>query len=180
MADKKKGPLHTKLDPRYLPLLVSEAEQIAVIQGWQTEDHDKLLLLCDELGIANGQNRFYELALALARKHYAGFQQAAPLSKWTDLTRGYLVVEIERLMGEGHDAKAAASVLALRPEWKAFLSNTRDGGEGLRAQYQKFKEARFAAVMRDAFKTKEIQNTLDEWHENLLEALKNPHPPACL
>ena len=166
--------------PRYLPLLVSEAEQIAVIQGWQTEDHEKLLLLCDELGIAHGQNRFYELALALARKHYAGFQQAAPLSKWTDLTRGYLVVEIERLMGEGLDAKAAASVLALRTEWKAFLSNTRDGGEGLRVQYQRFKEARFAALIRDAFKRHEAENRLGEWDKNLPEVLKNPHPLAHL
>ena len=175
-----KGPLKTKLKPRHLPLLASDEEQLHLNRTWDREDHDKLLLLCAEMGIDDGPSRFYDLALALARKQYAGFQQAAPLIKWTDVTRGFLVVEIERLVGEGHDAKAAAGVVALRPEWKAFLSNTRDGGEGLRVQYQKFKDDRFAAVMRDAFKYCEIENTLDEWHLYLLEALKKPHPSACL
>ena len=176
----KKGPLKTKLKPRYLPFFVSDEEQLKIIRSWDREDHDKLLLLCADMGVDDSPSRFYDLALALARRQYAGFQQTAPLSKWTELTRGFLVVEIERLTAGGLDVKAAAGVIARRPEWKTFLSKTRDGGEGLRVQYQKFKEARFAAVMRDAFKTKEIQNTLDEWHENLLEALKNPHPTACL
>ena len=171
-----KGPLKTKLKPRYLPLLASAEEQLNVIRSWDKEDHDKLLLLCAEMGIDDGPRRFYDLALALARRQYAGFQQAAPLSKWTDVTRGYLVVEVERLTAGGLDVKAAAGVLAGRPEWKAFLNKTRDGGEGLRVQYQNFKEARFAAVIREAFKYYEIQNTLDEWHKNLLGALKNPHP----
>lgn len=175
-----KGPLKTKLKPRHLPLLASAEEQLKVIRSWDKEDHDKLLLLCAEMGIDDGPSRFYDLALALARRQYAGFQQDPPLKKWTDITRGYLVVEVERLTAGGLDVTAAAGVLAERPEWKAFLSKTRDGGEGLRVQYQNFKESRFAAVMRDAFKYDEIENTLDEWHENLLEALENPHPPPYL
>ena len=173
----KKGPLKTKLKPRYLPFFVSDEEQLKIIRSWDREDHDKLLLLCADMGIEDGPSRFYDLALALARILHSGFQQAAPLSKWTDVTRGFLVVEVERLTVAGLDVTAAAGVLAGRPEWKAFLNKTRDGGEGLRVQYQKFKQARFAAVMRDAFKCSENKNTLDEWHENLLEALKNPHPP---
>ncbi len=175
----KKGPLHTKLEPRLLPLLVSEAEQRKVIQSWFDEDHEKLLLLCDAMGIADGPRRFYDLSLALARQHYAGFQQEVPTSKWTDLTRGYLVVEIERLTAEGHDAKAAAGVLAGRPEWKSF-SRTGKGGEGLRVQYQDFKNDRWAEVMRDAFKWHEEKNSLAKWHDELLAALQEPHPKSNL
>lgn len=180
MTMNKKGPLQTKLKPRYLPLLVNQAEQMAVIEGWRKEDREKMLLLCEELAISDGPDRFYNLALALARKQYAGFQQVAPLSKWTEVARGYLVVEVERLTAEGLDVKAAASVLAGRPEWKAFLSNTRDGGEGLRVQYQKFKGDRIALVIRDAFKHFVVENRLEEWHKNLLEALENPHPQSHL
>ena len=150
-----------------------------IVEGWRNEDCEKLLLLCDAMGIADGPQRFYDLSLALARKHYAGFQQAAPLSKWTDLTRGYLVVEIERLTAQGHDAKAAAAVLARRPEWKSF-SRTGSGGEGLRVQYQDFKDDRWAKLMRDAFKLHVHQNTLAEWHEDLREALQAPHPKSYL
>lgn len=179
MATKKKGPLQTKIKPRYLPQLVDKAAQLAVIEGWHREDHEKLLLLCDELGIADGPDRFYRLSLALARKFYAGFQQEAPLNKWTDIARGYLVVEIERLMADGLDAKAAASVLAQRPEWHSF-SRTGAGGEGLRVQYQDFKDDRWAALVREAFKLHECENTLAEWHADLLEALTNPHPQSYL
>ncbi len=175
----KRGPLETKLKPRFLPLLVSEAEQLKVIEGWRNEDHEKLLLLCKEMGIADTPHRFYDLSLALARKHYAGFQQVEPSSKWTDLTRGYLVVEIERLTAEGHDAKAAARMLAGRPEWKSF-SRAGRGGEGLRVQYQDFKNSRWAAVLRAAFRLYEYQDRLSEWHDDLLEALHEPHPKAHL
>lgn len=176
----KKGPLQTKLKPRYVPLLVSEAEQLEVINEWRKEDHEKLLLLCDEMGIAEGPLRFYELALALARKHYAGFQQAEPLTKWTDLTRGYLVVEIERLTASTGNVKSAADALAKRPEWKSFLNRTRDGGEGLRVQYQRFKNHFWAAVSRDAFRLHVIQNNISEWESNLKDVLRNPHPSGCL
>jgi hypothetical protein len=175
----KKGPLETKLKPRLLPLLVSEAEQLKVIEGWRNEDYEKLLLLCDVMGIADTPHRFFDLSLALARKHYAGFQQVGPSSKWTDLTRGYLVVEIERLTAEGHDAKAAARMLAGRPEWKSF-SRAGRGGEGLRVQYQDFKNDRWASVMRDAFRLYEYQDRLSEWNDNLVSALEKPHPDTYL
>ncbi len=175
----QKGPLQTKLNARYMPLSVGEAEQLAVSEGWRKEDHEKLLLLCDAMGVVDGPDRFYELSLALARKHYAGFQQAEPTGKWTDLTRAYLVVEIERLMADGQSAKAAAGVLTARPEWKSF-SRTGKGGEGLRVQYQDFKNSRLAAVMRDAFRLYEYQDRLSEWHDNLVSALEKPHPDTYL
>ena len=88
-----KGPLQTKLKPRRVPLLADTATQLEMVGQWQDEDRAKLLLLCNEFGIEDSPDRFYRLALALARKHCVGFRESCPTNKWTDLTGGYLVVE---------------------------------------------------------------------------------------
>ena len=175
-----KGPLHKKINPRYLPIFATEEDRSMLINLWHQEDHEKLLLLCRDLGIADGPERFYRLSLTLARKSFAGFQQSIPRSKWNDITRGYLVVEIESLTAGGLPATKAATQLAKRPEWKAFLKSTTNGAEGLRVQYQAFKGAPFAKVMRKAYLFHVHCETMHEWHENLLEALRNPHPPVYL
>ena len=174
----KKGPLNTRIDPRHLPAFAGDEELAKLIDRWSREDYEKLLLLCDDLNIADGPARFYQLSLALARKHYTGFQQLQPASKWTVLVRAYLVVEIESLVANGLSAKKAAAVLAGRSEWKEFLKSTDNGAEGLRVQYQRFKNDRFADDMRDAHRLHVHNGTLLEWHQRLLDALKNPHPPA--
>lgn len=171
----KNQALNTKVATRRLPILASQDEQSKVIEKWVEGDHQKLLLLCDELGIESGPHQFYELSLALARKLYAGFQEASPAGKWTDLTRGFLVVEIERLL-DRHSVSSAAGVLAKRQEWKDFLGGKRrNGGEALRVQYVQFHENRWASVMRKAFRMAEHENELDGWHGKLIDALKNPH-----
>ena len=168
--------LTTKIPRRLLPLLESEAEQIRIMQAWAAEDFNKLCILCEELGIADGPNRFYNLALELARQQYPGFQEVEPKGKWTDLTLGYLVVEIERLT-QKHSVKSAAAVLANRPEWKAFVGpKSKDCGEALRVQYVGFKTTPQAKTMRSAFQYHVHIGTLAEWHEQMIEALQNPHP----
>ena len=131
-----KGPLKTKLNRRRIPLLADDAAQLDIIREWENEDHKKLLLLCDELMIADGPHRFYDLSLALARKHHFAFQESAPLGKWTDIAGAYLVVEVERLTNgddnPGHGELWAAHQLIKRPEWKAFLGGKADPGEALR------------------------------------------------
>ena len=177
----EKGPLQTKVELRRLPLLADKEQQLAVIQGWMAEDDKKLLLLCDELGVKDGPLRFYDLALALARKHCIGFQERAPLGKWTLMTRGFLFVEIERLTkskpkNPGHTVSWAADVLARRPEWTHFLGrNAADGGEALRVQYQSFKGDPWAKIFRKAFKWHEHEKTLAEWDAEVRDALRDPH-----
>ena len=181
MTSTKRDPLKVRVERRRLPLLASESKQLEVVDQWIKEDHKKLLLLCNEFEIADGPQRFYKLALALARKHYIGFQERTPLGKWTDITLGYLVVEIERLTADkrkspSHTASWAADVLASRPEWAEFLGgNAVDGGEALRVQYQSFRRNRWAAVMRDAYKWQVHQNKLAEWPADVIDALRNPH-----
>ena len=187
----KKDPLRTKVEPRYVPLLGGEEHREEVFRRWVDEDHEKLMLLADEMRIPNDERRLYALALALARKHCIGFQQRVPRGKWTKLTLGFLVVEIERLTDDkrkipGHTVTWAAGVLAGRPEWKKFLRGNKnpgealcDPGEALRVQYQWFYRNRGATVFRGAFNLHELNNTLEEWDARVREALLDPHPTPC-
>jgi hypothetical protein len=178
--------LKTKVEIRRIPLDASQAEIDRLEHEWQLEDFRKLKLLCDELGIPDGPERFYTLALELARRLYPGFQEIAPKGKWSTLRLAYLVVEIERLTGKlgisasataKHSAKSAAAVLAKRPEWLAVLgANRTDPGEALRVQYASFKDEKWASVMRDAFETYEINNALAKWQLDMADALKMNAP----
>lgn len=184
---RPKAPLKTKLKPRKLPLLLEEAEQIKLINSWVREDHEKLLLLMEYFGIAEGPNQFYELALSLARTYHPGFQVENPRGKWTDLAGGYLVVEVERLTADkkpGHTALWACYQLIRRPEWRVFLGmgddprdpKTKDSGEALRKQYQKFKKSTYSKLLRKVFKIHESEGTVTEWASQLHDVLRNPHP----
>ena len=178
----KNGPLRTRIEPRRLPLFVDETRQLEVVCQWMEEDHQKLLLLCDEMGVPEGPDRFYQLSLELARKHCIGFQERIPQSKWTLVTRGCLVVEIERLTADrrkqpGHTVTWAADILSRRDEWAEFLGGKGERpDEALRVQYQKFKRDPFAKIWRKAFKWHEYSDTLSEWETLLLDALRKPHP----
>lgn len=176
---KRKGPLETPVERRRLPLLASKDVQMQVIREWMAEDDKKLNLLCDEMGIVDGPTRFYDLSLGLARKFIPGFQQRKSHGKWNDLTRSYLVVEIERLTADrkrGHNTTWAAKSLAKRPVWGTFLGGEGlDHGEALRKQYQGFKHDKIPRLFRDAFKWHEHEGTVDEWNVCLQEALTDPH-----
>ena len=184
---KPKAPVKTKLRPRKLPLLLEEVDQLAVIKSWWDEDHEKLLLLSKELGIAEGPHQFYELALALARKYHFAFQESAPIGKWTDLAGAYLVVEVERLTADkrpGHSQLWACYQLIKRPEWSQFLGmgddpsdpKTKDSGEALRKQYQRFKKSTYSKLLQKVFNIHESEGTVTEWASQLRDVLRNPHP----
>lgn len=187
----KKGALHTKLEPRRLPLLADDTRKLEIMRGWDDEDHAKLLLLCEELGIDDGPARFYFLALALARKQYPGFQVRKPTTKWTDWTGGYLVVEVKRLISDrrqnpGHTVSWATDQLAKRSEWKEFLGGGQDRGEALRVQYARLKAKPWSRLMWRLFKMEQqvgaLENRqaelLENWQADLLDALKHPHPES--
>ena len=178
----KKGPLQTKLEPRYLPLIGGDEFRAQVIREWVDEDHAKLVLLAKEMGVSVGEHMFYQLALALARKHCIGLQQRSPTGKWTELPRSCLVVEIERLTADkrrvpGHTVTWAAKVLSTRPEWAEFLASASGAAESLRVQYQKHKKSRMAAMSRKAFKMYRHEDAVDQWDQMVLSALRSPHPP---
>ena len=180
----KRGRLETPVERRMIPPLADLATRNELAFKWMDEDFRKLQLLCDAMEVPPGPypDRFTTLALKLARKHCAGFKERAPRGKWNDLTRGYLVVEIERLTADrrrhaGHTASWAADQLAKRSEWHDFLGGSKvDPGEALRVQYEKFKASPWADVWRKAFMWHRHEDTLDEWAVGLLDALNRPHP----
>ncbi|WP_144290192.1 hypothetical protein [Ideonella sp. A 288] len=171
--------------PRRIPLLASEAERSAIMMRWVQEDDDQLVLLAEELGIADNPSRWYLLALALARKYEPAFrEQRIPQTKWTWLTRGLLVVEVERLIADkrlagnekcpanpGHTATWAAGILAKRPEWKNYLHGGKDPAEALRIQYSRFHKDPRAQAGRDWFRYHLLLKTVAEWDELLHDAL---------
>ena len=179
----KKGALHAKLEPCRLPLLADDTQKLEIMRAWDDEDYAKMLLLCNELGIEEGPARFYFLALALARMHYPGFRERKPTSKWTDLTGGYLVVEVNRLIRDrrqnpSHSVSWATDQLAKRPEWKEFLGGSQDRGEALRVQYARLKEKPWSRLMWRLFKAWQQIGTAESWQADFLDALKHPHPES--
>lgn len=179
--------LKTKLEPRRLPLLETESVKKEIVKSWEEEDYKKLILLCKELGIGQGPDQFYELALQLARKHHVGFQESTPRGKWTEIAGAYLVVEIERLTADRKPVRSelwACYQLIQRPEWIEFLGmgddprkpKTQDSGEALRKQYQRFKKSSLAAAARKSFKLCELQGDLSKWEAELRDVLRNTHP----
>lgn len=171
-------------ETRRLGLLMDEAAGQEKVAEWVKEDQSKLLLLCQHYGIQTNPFMFYELALALARKLYPEPKKRGRKSKWTALNQGALVVEIERLTIPNDPARGvnwACTKLAKREPWESFLETkegdtTPDPAEALRQVYYDFKDNKWAAVMRDAFKMREHEDTVSEWDEQVTDFVRNPRP----
>lgn len=155
-------------------LLLSAEEKQKQIEAWLDEDFEKLILLCQERGIRTGPTMFINLALELARELYPEPRKRGAKSKWSDLTKGCLVVEIERLVREDslHGIEWACTQLAKRDPWRSFLANGENIAESLRAKYYEFQQNKWAKTFRDAFKYYESQGTIEQWNELVLDAVK--------
>jgi hypothetical protein len=162
------------------------AQLDAVTKRWAQEDMEKLLLLCDHYEIERGPTMFAELALSLAEEYVPAFREykAHRPTKWTDLNKGALVVEIERRVTNDptRGVKWAAAQVAKEEPWRSFLE-VREGeetypdpGEALRKVYYGFRGNKWAMVMRDAFKLHKVKGTLNEWDAQVVDYVRNPHP----
>ncbi len=165
-------------------LMDAEAIQKRVAD-WVSEDHAKLLMLCQHYSIQEGPIMFYQLALALARKLYPEPKKSGRESKWTIMNKGALVVEVERLVNANdpsHGVKWACTQLAKREPWASFLE-AKDGGtlapdpaEALRQIYFKFRGHGWANISRDAFRMYEYEGAIHEWDKQVNDCVRNPHP----
>lgn len=70
------------------------------------QDHQKLLDLCEIFHIPRGENQFYELSLALARKLFASPKPSGAKRKWTQGDFARLVIEVETLAKERGRSKS--------------------------------------------------------------------------
>jgi len=91
---------------------------------WQSvqEDHQKLLTLCEIFQIPRGENQFYELSLALARKFLSPPMPTGAKRKWTDGDFARLVIEVEALEKEkGRSKSWVYKQLARKDPYKTLL-----------------------------------------------------------
>jgi hypothetical protein len=155
------------------------------LKEYVEEDHAKLLLLCQHYGIQNSPAMFYQLSLALAREIYPEPKKRGRKSKWTDLNKGALIVEIERLVVPGdtsHGVVWACTQLAKREPWVSFLeakegdTSNPDPAEALRRIYFSFRNDKWATISREAFKQYEDEDAVMAWERKVSDFVKNPHP----
>lgn len=172
-------------ESRRIGVFMDETAIRKQVAEWVSEDHAKLLMLCQHYGIHDSPGMIYQLALALAREIYPEPKKRGRKSKWTALNKGALVAEIERLVKPGdpaHGVEWACNQLAKREPWASFLE-IKEGGtlgpdsaEALRRVYYDFRSDKWAEVSRDAFRWHEHENTLAEWEIMVLDSVRNPHP----
>ncbi len=124
---------------------------------------------------------FYELALTLARELYPEPKKKGEKTKWTDLNRAILAVEIERLIREdGKSVSRAANCLAAREPWTSFLrgndsnETTPDPGEALRRSYYQIVDDRLVRMLNIIFETFETSGRINQWDKYVEDFLQNP------
>ncbi|WP_426396281.1 hypothetical protein ACN9M1_17180 [Ralstonia sp. R-29] len=173
------------------PGLLLNEDQLREFVGEQaTEDHAKLLLLCEHFGIQSGPNMFYQLALTLARQLYPQDKKAGKPQKWTGLNRGALVVEVDRLKHPGDATRGVAwacQQLSKREPWASFveatdsLDSSPDPAEALRrTYYASIKEGtewdKWVETAKGCFALHEHNGTLAEWDALVADVVNNPFP----
>jgi hypothetical protein len=176
-------PPKAKRPERLVPPLATDQERFALLARWDHEDIEDLQRLANDMGISEGPDRWYWLALALARKHEPEFKFQKTQRKWLEHRCMMLVVEIERLTGDerltgkrsenpSRTAAWAAGVLAKRKEWSDFLNSPTNPAEALRVKYSKFHKTGFAVVARKAFKWHELNDDVAGWESEVRHALR--------
>ncbi|RQS43948.1 hypothetical protein [Burkholderia sp. Bp8986] len=180
MGKKFNGALGESIFLQPPSLMLSEEEREAaerdLLDSIAAARSAKLWLLFDHYGISHG--RFADLAMAMAVDLIPGFQVTTerkgpgPKRKWDPLAHGYLVVEINRQIKKNPrlSVKAAAAHLAKREPWKSYVRSD-DPAERLRQEYDAAKDAMWAKVFSDAFRTHESSGTVSEWDEMILRHL---------
>ena len=165
--------------------LIDEASMREFVAQYVEEDHSKLVMLCRHYGIQDGPAMFYQLSLALAQEIYPEPRPRGRKSKWTELIKGALVVEVERVVKPDDQSRGVAwacGVLANREPWKSFLevkegsSFGPDPSEALRKVYFDFRGDKWAAIIRDAFNYHKHEGTIAEWEARLFALVRQPDP----
>jgi hypothetical protein len=186
MVKKFHGPLGKRIKPRIVGLISSDETRSQKAQEWASEDFAKLRLLCKHYGIEENEGSFLALSLALARDFVEGFKEEEPVgrkTKWTDLNKGVLVVEVERLAVPGSKSKGvkwACAQLAKQRPWRDFVSSNEgtyssDPAEALRKTYFGFRMNPWARIATDAFRYHQCEGTVAAWNKFVIDAVDRPH-----
>lgn len=171
---------------RSIGLLLSHEEESQLRKNWAEEDDEKINLLGASLGHnPDDPNFFKDLALTLARQLYPESKKRGRTNKWTELNRGVLVVEVERLKEQSptkSPLKTVCYTLSKLEPWSAFLesqhcdSTTPDPGAILSRMYQESKTLPMTEVVRTVYRIHRERGSLSDWAKFVRDVIENPHP----
>ncbi|HEY8036488.1 MAG TPA: hypothetical protein VIF37_12980 [Methylobacter sp.] len=164
-----------------LPGLLPSPDDLDRFKKYENEDMLRMQTLCFKHGIQESPSMWYDLALILARELYPERKKAGRKSKWTDLNKCYVVVEIERMMGGGvKTVDSAAYQLSKKEPWRSFIetkdldTTSADPGEVLRKIYFSTHKDKWADMWRDAFCYHELTGSIDLWDKIIFDEFNNP------
>lgn len=182
-----KKPAFASEESQIRELLVAELAKSGDTEKIAREQFDRsffgLVMLAQHYEIPIRPNVFSDLALALARELFPEPKKTGRRQKWHNLNMGVLVVEIERLVDRddpAHGINWASKQLAKREVWRAFLDRKDtpetipDPGEALRKAYFKFKDHKWANIVREAFADYEAKGIVARWDEYVQIVVKKP------
>lgn len=163
---------------RKLGVISRQREDLKLEQEkkWIEEDREKLFELCRHFGIDESQDMFYQLSLTLARLLFPQKKKAGARRKWTELNSAVLVVEVERLVVPGDEAKGvswACTQLSKCDHWKELLGEGQDAPESLRKHYYSTKGDIVSELMRASYHIYQSKNQLSEWSDHVVAIVKN-------
>lgn len=109
------------------------------------ENVKKLYLLCDHYGIdPNNPQHFMLLSIELARElfPYSPAKVKGRKRKWSEAVEAIFVIDMEKLIKQGHSDSNAGRILARNPVWSNFIETRSAGGmgESMRTEYSKIKK----------------------------------------
>jgi hypothetical protein len=147
-----------------------KAELMTLRTQWEEQDRARVEALCDQYGIPPDPDRFYRLALLLARQLHPEPKPPARKKKWTAPIKAMFVIEVDRLVRDdpAHGLSWACKQLARQERWRDFLEGD-EPEENLRQNYYKFKKTSRGSinmslhVMREQFKECQESGNLKEW-----------------
>lgn len=193
MTNKKKPPKRKGLLAEPLPPLRQQgiiAKYLVRKPGELTEPEKEMLklevfklgLLADTYEISDESNdRYFWLALYLAREYEPGFQQqrdgSGRKTKWYRSEIQALIIDMEKLMVKGNRSKGArwaAEQLAKKEPWKSFIhQGSINPGEALRQRYQSNKRKEVATDGRNLYRELVINGKENIWNEFWRPRVKN-------
>ena len=166
------------LDPLVIGLLLSEKERDRLIKERVAEEYRRMVALSEAMGIHDAPPNWYEVALALAKRHVPELKEnkrISPPIKWTMFERTMLGGEMMRLITrEGMTREEAAKQLAEEEPWTSFLSKKdgtyqHDPGAALIKYYRE----REAKLGWDIYQVLEADGRLGEWTQHLKKISRN-------
>lgn len=173
-------------ETRKLSLLDLRETTLETLTDWERDDLERMNLLREELGVpemADKEAMWFQVALALARRLKRAPKSKGRDPKWTDLVRGVLVVEVDRIVeGKrfGASVSQACSDLAKKLPWRDFLeqidskrASSSDPKEALRKQYQEGRRTTWLKAVRAAYLMHRETNTLQEWDDFVNSVVRN-------